>query len=51
MVKAAPNRRQDYIKPERIIVLQKVHKSLPVLRDNIRRGSRFTENAAAMIGL
>lgn len=37
--------------PERIIMLQTGHKSLPVLRGYIRRGSMFTENAAAMIGL
>jgi integrase len=37
--------------PERIIMLQTGHKSLPVLRGYIRRGSLFSENAAAMIGL
>ena len=37
--------------PERIIMLQTGHKSLPVLRGYIRRGSLFTENAAAMIGM
>ena len=37
--------------PERIIMLQTGHKSLPVLRGYIRRGSLFTENAAAMVGL
>lgn len=36
---------------ERIIMLTTGHKSLPVLRSYIRRGSLFTENAAAMIGL
>lgn len=36
---------------ERIIMLQTGHKSLPVLRGYIRRGSLFTENAAALIGL
>lgn len=35
--------------PERIIMLQTGHKSLPVLRGYIRRGSIFTENAAAML--
>lgn len=37
--------------PERIIMRQTGHKSLPVLRGYIRRGSLFTENAAALIGL
>lgn len=37
--------------PERVIMLQTGHKSLPVLRGYIRRGSLFTENAAALIGL
>lgn len=37
--------------PERLIALQTGHKSLPVLRGYIRRGSLFTENAAALIGL
>lgn len=37
--------------PERVIMLQTGHKSLPVLRGYIRRGALFTENAAAMIGL
>lgn len=37
--------------PERIIMLQTGHKSLPVLRGYIRRGSLFKENAAAMIDL
>ena len=37
--------------PERLIMNQTGHKSLPVLRGYIRRGSLFTENAAAMIGL
>ena len=36
---------------ERIIMLQTGHKSLPVLRGYIRRGSLFTENAASLIGL
>lgn len=37
--------------PERVIMLQTGHKSLPVLRGYIRRGALFAENAAAMIGL
>ena len=37
--------------PERVIMLQTGHKSLPVLRGYIRRGALFTENAAAMVGL
>ncbi len=37
--------------PERVIMLQTGHRSLPVLRGYIRRGSLFTENAAAMVGL
>ena len=37
--------------PERLIMLQTGHKSLPVLRGYIRRGSLFTENAAAMLGI
>ncbi len=37
--------------PERIIMLQTGHKSLPTLRGYIRRGSLFTENAAAMLDL
>ena len=37
--------------PERLIMLQTGHKSLPVLRGYIRRGSLFTDNAAALLGL
>jgi integrase len=37
--------------PERLIMQQTGHKSLPVLRGYIRKGSLFTENAAALIGL
>ena len=37
--------------PERVIMLQTGHKSLPVLRGYIRRGSLFSENAAALVGL
>jgi integrase len=37
--------------PERLIMLQTGHKSLPVLRGYIRRGSLFTDNAAAILGL
>lgn len=37
--------------PERIIMLQTGHKSLPVLRGYIRKGSLFSENAASMVGL
>lgn len=37
--------------PERLIMLQTGHKSLPVLRGYIRRGSLFTENATALLGL
>lgn len=35
--------------PERIIMLQTGHKSLPVLRGYIRRGALFTENATLAI--
>lgn len=37
--------------PERVIMLQTGHKSLPVLRGYIRRGALFAENAAAMVGV
>jgi hypothetical protein len=35
----------------RAIMEQTGHKSLPVVRRYIRRGSLFTENAAAKVGL
>lgn len=37
--------------PERAIQSQSRHKSLPVLRGYIRRGSLFVDNAAAKVGL
>lgn len=37
--------------PERLIMLQTGHKSLPVLRGYIRRGSLFSENAAALLSI
>lgn len=36
---------------ERTIMEQTGHKSLPIVRRYIRRGSLFTENAAAKVGL
>jgi hypothetical protein len=36
---------------ERVIMEQTGHKSLPVVRRYIRRGSLFTDNAAAKVGL
>jgi hypothetical protein len=36
---------------ERVITKQSGHKSLLVLREYIREGSLFTENAAAKVGL
>jgi hypothetical protein len=37
--------------PEAQIMAQTGHKSLPVLRGYIRRGSLFLDNAAAKVGL
>jgi integrase len=37
--------------PEAAIMVQTRHRSLPVLREYIRRGSLFTDNAAARVGL
>jgi len=37
--------------PERHIQDQSGHRSLPVLRGYIRRGSLFMDNAAAKVGL
>jgi integrase len=37
--------------PERIIMAQTRHKSLPMVRRYIREGSLFRENAAAVVGL
>ena len=36
---------------ERTIMEQSGHKSLPIVRRYIRRGSLFTDNAAAKVGL
>ena len=37
--------------PEAQIMAQTGHRSLPVLRGYIRRGSLFADNAAAKVGL
>ncbi len=37
--------------PEAAIMAQTGHRSLPVLRGYIRRGSLFADNAAAKVGL
>jgi hypothetical protein len=37
--------------PEAQIMAQTGHRSLPVLRSYIRRGSLFADNAAAKVGL